>query len=41
MYIVKNVKGCVGKDPDAQGSGSEKRNLLKEQAEIRVPDSGT
>ena len=26
----------MGKDPDAQGSGSEKRDLLKEQAEIRV-----
>ena len=30
------MKGCVGKDPDAQGSGSETRDLLKEQAEIRV-----
>ena len=32
--LLGTVKGCVGKDPDAQGSGSEKRDLFKEQAEI-------
>ena len=27
--MLRTVKGCVGKDPDAQGSGSEKRDLLR------------
>ena len=34
--VLWTVKGCVGKDPDAQGSGSETADLLKEQAEIAV-----
>ena len=29
-------RGCVGKDPDAQGSGSEEKGFIREQAEIRV-----
>ena len=34
--MLQTMKGCMGKDPDAQGSGSETRDLLKEQAYIRV-----
>ena len=34
--VLGTVKECVRKDPDAQGSGSETRDLLKEQAEIRI-----
>ena len=36
ILLLRTVKGCVGKNPDAQGSGCKTRDLLKVQAEIRV-----